>query len=206
MRRLLLSTRDCKGTKVLVAKAWRQFTKWKYLAVIILFWLSFVWGAWPALQPGVTGFKGYSDFLIGRRRTHRIELNYIREANKIKPDWCIYDEEFGLSSNMRSSWCGVMLDGKKTLYSLKPMNNRWNGTETIYQYGTRQSMNLGAKGVDLVRDWEWLNFFYGYDAISSIGGTAIRLQSFPSNFALIALFLLFLSVVIDFTTAGSSNK
>jgi len=196
VRRLPLSTRDNKVTKIAVAKAWRHFTIWKYPA-IFLFGL---WGAVPALQPGVTGFKSNSDFL-GGRQIERIDLKNIRQSQGIRPDWCMYDEMLGIDGDFRSSGCGVMLDGKKTLYSLKPINNMWNGSKTIYQYGTRQSMNLGAEGVDLARDWEWLKFFYGYDAISSIGGTAIRLQPFLANSGFIAIHLLLIFVAIDFSLA-----
>ena len=191
MRRLFTWSRDNAGTKATVAKAWRRFTIWKYPGVFLFGLL----GAVPALQPGVSGFKADSDFLFGGRRTKRIELENIKDTRKIKPDWCMYDEMPGMDGDLLSSLCGAILNGKKSLYSLEPINNRWNRSNTIYQYGTQESLNLGAEGVDLKRDWEWLKFFYGYDVISHVGRIAIRHQSQYSP--LIALLLLFLFAVLD---------
>ena len=191
MRSLFTWSRDNASTKATVAKAWSRFTIWKYPAVFLLGLL----GAVPALQPGVSGFKADNDFLFSRRRTQRIELENIKDTRKIKPDWCMYDEMLGMDGDFLSSMCGATLDGIKSLYSLEPINNRWNRSNTIYQYGTQESLNLGAEGVDLKRDWEWLKFFYGYDVISHVGRIAIRHQSQYSP--LIALLLLFLFAVLD---------
>ena len=197
MRSLFTWSRDNASTKETVAKAWSRFTIWKYPAVFLLGLL----GAVPALQPGVSGFKADSDFLFSGRRTQRIELENIKDTIKIKPDWCMYDEMLGMDGDFLSSMCGAILDGKKSLYSLEPINNRWNRSNTIYQYGTQESLNLGAEGVDIKRDWEWLKFFYGYDAFSHVGRIAIRLQSLVVNSPFIALLLLFLFAVLDLLLA-----
>ena len=183
--------------KVVVAKALRSFKIWKYPA-ILLFGLL---GAVPALQPGVSGFKADNDFLFSRRRTQRIELENIKDTRKIKPDWCMYDEMPGMDGDFLSSMCGAIRNGKKSLYSLEPINNRWNRSNTIYQYGTQGSLNLAFEGVDLERDWEWLKFFYGYDVVSNVGGIAIRLQPLVVNSYFIAFCLFFLFAAIDLLLA-----
>ena len=193
MHRLLKINYHDLDAKVLVAKALRSFKIWKYPA-ILLFGL---FGTVPALQPGVSGFKGSSDFIFGGRRTQRIELENIKDTRKIKPDWCMYDEMTGMDGDFLSSMCGAILNGKKSLYSLEPINNRWNRSNTIYQYGTQGSLNLAFEGVDLERDWEWLKFFYGYDVVSNVGGIAIRLQPLVVNSYFIAFCLLFLFSVLD---------
>ena len=197
MNRLLKSIYHNIESKVGVAKALRSIKIWKYPA-ILLFGL---FGTVPALQPGVSGFKGSSDFIFGGRLTQRIELENIKNTRKIKPDWCVYDAMLRMDGDFLSSMCGATLDGKKSLYSLEPVNNRWNGSNTIYQYGTQQSMNLGAEGVDLERDWEWLKFFYGYDVVSNVGGIAIRLQPLVVNSYFIAFCLFFLFAAIDLLLA-----
>jgi len=179
----------------LVAKTWRRFTLWKYPVVIIYG----VWGAFPALQPGVTGYKSSSDF-FGGRQIERIELKKIKFPQEMKPEWCMYDENDGMDGAIVATGCGVILDGKKALYSLEPIGNRWNDNDTIYKYGTLiLNINLGAEDVDLARDWAWLKFFYGYDPSSYIGRIFTWLHPFLASASFAAALLLTVFIASDLT-------
>ena len=72
----------------------------------------------------------------------------------------------------------------------------WNGSETIYKVGNIFDYSPGSEDVvDFKRDWEWLEFFYGYKAPSRLGAALLGLAYVHMNAAFFAViaFILFLA-------------
>ena len=73
-------------------KKWfRRISIFKYPVVFVVF----VWGAVPALQPGVSGFKSYND-LFDTKYVKRIDLSQIHLGSHIYPSWCVEEYWLGM--------------------------------------------------------------------------------------------------------------
>ena len=174
-----------------------KFKKWflrvslfKYPAIIAFA----LWGSSTALQPGVSGFKSQGD-LLGSYIVRRIDLKKINLSSQTSPRWCILSSISGPEGTYRSARCGF---GGEKQQAVREMywDGVWNGSETIYKEGNIFDYLPGSEDVvDFKRDWEWLEFFYGYGPPSIFGTALLGLAYVHVNavfFAGIA-FILFLA-------------
>ena len=151
-----------------------KFKKWfrkisilKYPAVFVVL----MWGQVPALQPGVSGLKSY-DMFFGNRIVKRIDLNKIDLGSHINPSWCVEDRRYVAGEGRTYAGCGFENNHERIVREMN-WDGSWSGPKTIYKLGNTVDYSSASEDVmDIARDWEWLEFFYGYGP-PSVFGTAL---------------------------------
>ena len=174
-----------------------KFKKWfrrisilKYPAVFIIY----IWGAVPALQPGVSGFKSYYA-IFDDKYVKRIFLNKIVLGSHIDPSWCVEEIWDGMEGRRISATCGFEDDHGRIVREMN-WDGSWSASKTIYKVGNIIDYSSIPEDVmDIARDWEWLEFFYGYGKLSGIGAALLRTAYFQSQVWLRA-WLAFLSFIV----------
>jgi len=172
-------------------KKWfRRISIFKYPAVFVVF----MWGAVPALQPGVSGLKSHSDFFESRY-VKRIDLNKIDLGLHINPSWCVEDRWSGMHGARTHATCGFEENHGRTVREMN-WDGSWSGPETIYKVGDIAYYSVGPEDVvNIDRDWEWLEFFYGYGKLSGIGAALLSPVYFQTGAWLMA-WLAFLAFIV----------
>lgn len=176
-----------------------KFKKWfrrisilKYPAIFVVF----MWGAVPALQPGVSGLKSHSD-LFDSRYVKGIDLNKIDLGSRINPSWCVEDRWYGMHGSRTYAVCGFEDDHGRRVREMN-WDGSWSGPKTIYRVGNIVNYSSDLEGVmDITRDWEWLEFFYGYGKLSGIGAVLLSTVYFHLQVWFVALLAILLFIVFD---------
>tara|TARA_B100000674_G_C37826056_1_gene908156 strand:+ start:449 stop:826 length:378 start_codon:yes stop_codon:yes gene_type:complete len=101
----------------------------------------------------------------------------------------------GPEGTFRSARCGF---GGEKQQAVREMywDGVWNGSETIFKEGNIFDYSPGPEDVvDFKRDWEWLEFFYGYGPPSIFGTALLGLAYVHVNAVFLAgiAFILFLA-------------
>ena len=190
------------------SKKWfRRISILKYPVVIIIG----IWGSTPALQPGVSGLKSQGDFLFGDDTVRRIELNKLKLNSHSAPSWCFQHSYRGREKDYHSATCGFETTTQKQIKEMY-WDGVWNGTKTIYKVGdVLEDQHYPEDFADILWDWEWLEFFYGYKAPSRLGAALLGVAYVHMNaafFAVIAfiLFLVFDAFVLAFLSVRFALK
>ena len=175
-------------------KKWfRRISIFKYPAVFIIF----MWGAVPALQPGVSGLKSHND-LFDSRYVKKIELSKIALGSHVNPSWCVEDRWDGMDGGRTFAACGFEDDHGRIAREMN-WDGPWSsGPKTIYKVGNIVDYSSASDDVmDIARDWEWLEFFYGYGTLSGIGAALLSTAYFQIRVWFAAWLAILLFIVFD---------
>ena len=176
-----------------------KFKKWfrrisilKYPAVFVVF----MWGAVPALQPGVSGLKSHND-LFDSRYVKRIDPNKIDLGLHINPSWCVEDRWYGRDERRIYAACGFKDDYGRIVREMN-WDGPWSGPKTIYKVGNIVDYSpVPEVFADVTRDWEWLEFFYGNRRLSGIGAALLSTVYFQLQAWFMAWLTILLFIVFD---------
>ena len=174
-------------------KKWfRRISIFKYPAVFIVF----MWGAVPALQPGVSGLKSHND-LFDTKYVKRIDLSQIDLGSNINPDWCFEEHWYAREGRAFHATCGFEGHHGRTVREMN-WDGSWSGPETIYKVGDITDYSgIPEDVMNIDRDWEWLEFFYGYGKLSGIGAALLSTAYFQIRVWFTAFLVLLSFIVFD---------
>lgn len=130
---------------------------------------------------------------------NRIGLDHIELFSRLPPSWCFQTLSNTTDGRYIFARCGFN-DGHKNFVRDMVWEGSWSGLETIYKPGSQTPCFPGEEGflgVNYDRDWQWLEFFYGYGRTTWISGVLLSLARLHLNASFIAVITLFLFLTLD---------
>ena len=179
--------------KSLFRKIWWRIFVWKYPITILIG----IWGAIPALQPGVNGLKTYGD-ILATFSTARVERSSILNPDKLNIEWCYRQDASNIDGFYSSATCGIRTKAGRSVWVMEPAEKSDNRYRGMLKFHSIDPYTPGeADEVDYLRDWEQYRFFYGYGRLVPLARAASSVRYVHQNASFGSVLLIFLFICFD---------